>query len=139
MGDLFYLTVKTLDGGEKGVTCCANGFYLNDSVERSLFSPAPSMKKSSASGKPMGAFSYTLVGCLNQISPAFGKSLERYLNQIITTEPYFLMQPNQPIYHWANFQELKQNTLGSQQELTEVVTPLYGLDPRGIRDWNEEF
>jgi len=29
-GDLFYLTVKTLDVGERGITCCANGFYLNN-------------------------------------------------------------------------------------------------------------
>lgn len=23
--------------------------------------------------------------------------------------------------------------------MSEVVTPLYGLDPKGIRDWNEEY
>jgi hypothetical protein len=23
--------------------------------------------------------------------------------------------------------------------MSEVVTPLYGLNPRGMRDWNEEY
>ena len=41
-GDLYYLTVKTLDAGEKGITCSVNGFYVNDSIERINFSPQPS-------------------------------------------------------------------------------------------------
>jgi len=47
VGDLFYLTVKTLDAGEKGITCCVNGFYVNDSIEKSVFSPTPAKSKSS--------------------------------------------------------------------------------------------
>jgi hypothetical protein len=137
-GDLFYLTVKTLDAGERGITCCTNGFYINDSVEKSHFNPLPTQRKS-ASGQSLGAFSYTLVGCLRQISPAFSKNLEIYLNQVIKTEPYFLMKPAQKIHHWANFEEPKSSEVGSQEELSEVITPLYGLDPKGIRDWNEEF
>ena len=27
----------------------------------------------------------------------------------------------------------------SQGKLSEVVNPLFGLDPKGIRDWNEEY
>jgi hypothetical protein len=59
VGDLLYLTVKTLDAGEKGITCCVNGFYQNDSVEKGIFSPQPSKKRA------VVAFSYTLIGCLN--------------------------------------------------------------------------
>lgn len=44
-GDLFYLTVKTLDVGEKGITCCVNGFYVNNSVEGQTFNPSPSVRK----------------------------------------------------------------------------------------------
>ena len=73
-GDLFYLSVKTLDAGEKGITCCVNGFYMNDSIEKGTFSPTPSAKKN-MSGNKSGAFSYTLIGCLNQISGSFGKNL----------------------------------------------------------------
>ena len=75
-GDLFYLTVKTLDAGEKGITCCANGFYVNNSVERNTFNPLP--RKTGP--KQNTSFSYTLIGCLNQISPLFGKSLSQYFN-----------------------------------------------------------
>lgn len=80
VGDLFYLTVKTLDVGEKGITCCVNGFYLNENVERSSFNPLPSQKKSAITGKSSAAFSYTLIGCLNQISGVFSKNLEVYMN-----------------------------------------------------------
>lgn len=33
-GDLFYLTVRTLDAGEHGITCTVNGFYKNDNIEK---------------------------------------------------------------------------------------------------------
>jgi len=79
-GDLFYLTVKTLDAGEKGITCCVNGFYVNNSAEKSQFNPGPSNKKSTVSGKSNPGYSYTLIGCLNQISAQFGKNLEKYIN-----------------------------------------------------------
>lgn len=78
-GDLFYLNVKTLDQGDKGITCSVNGFYMNDSVEKNNFSPKPS-SRASAGGKQASAFSYTLVGCLHQISSQFGKNLEVYIN-----------------------------------------------------------
>lgn len=138
-GDLFYLTVKTTDVGERGVTCSVNGFFVNDSVEKSTFSPAPSTRKSQ-NGKSNPAFSYTLIGCLNQISPAFSKNLETYVNQLISAEQYFLTKPSLPVHHWTGFpQDKKQNEKWSQTELSEVVNPLYGLDPRGLRDWNEEY
>ena len=35
VGDLFYLTVKTLDSGEHGITCSINGFFKNDNIEKS--------------------------------------------------------------------------------------------------------
>ena len=61
------------------------------------------------------------------------------MNQIMNTEQYFLTNPSVPVYHWTCFDEklIKQNC--DQNQLSEVVNPLYGLDPKGIRDWNEEF
>ena len=85
VGDLFYLVVKTVDAGEHGITCSVNGFYRNDNVEKQHFSPGPSITRSPCA-------SYTLVGCLYQISPNFGKNLEKYFNSILVTEPYFLTQ-----------------------------------------------
>lgn len=41
-GDLFYLVVKTMDHGDFGITCCVNGFYRNDSIEKQQFQPGPS-------------------------------------------------------------------------------------------------
>ena len=99
-GDLFYLTVKTADSGERGITCCVNGFYVNDSVEKGVFSPGPSQRKTQA-GKPTASYSYTLIGCLNQISVSFGKNMQKYINQILNTEQYFLTKPNLPVYEWA--------------------------------------
>ncbi len=62
VGDIFYLTVKTLEGNEQGITCCSNGFYKNNNIEKTQFNPTPFTK-----GNP--CYSYTLVGCLYQISP----------------------------------------------------------------------
>ena len=69
-GDLFYLVVRTLENPslEHVITCTINGFYKNDSVEKSVFSSSPSSR-----GNP--CFSYTLAGCLNQLSPTFSKNL----------------------------------------------------------------
>jgi protein TIF31 len=42
-------------------------------------------------------------------------------------------------YHWTSFEEKKLNAVANQEQLSDVVNPLYGLDPKGIRDWNEEY
>lgn len=93
VGDIFYLSVKTLEGNEWGITCSVNGFYKNNSVEKLVFNPLPYTK-----GHPCS--SYTLVGCLHQLSSTFGKNLEVYINSILKTEPYFLTQPAMPIHFW---------------------------------------
>ena len=110
-GDLFYLTVKTTDAGEKGVTCTVNGFYLNDSAERGVFSPGPSQKvwSNEAGKKKQGAYSYTLAGLLHQISPSFGKNLQEYFNQLLTSESYFVMQPHVKVYPWICNDDRKTN------------------------------
>lgn len=133
-GDLFYLVVKTLDHGDIGVTCCVNGFYRNDSVEKHSFAPGPSTKHNPC-------FSYSLVGCVHQLSPAFGKNLETYIESILNTEPYFLTQPALPVHFWV----VEEDKLHAQRlaqlkdDSASTLIPLYGLDPKGIRDWNEEF
>ena len=58
VGDIFYLTVKTVDVGEVGITCCNNGFFKNDNIEKVSFSPEPTKR-----GNP--CYSYTLVGCIH--------------------------------------------------------------------------
>ena len=137
VGDLFYLVVKTVDSGEHGITCSVNGFYRNDNVEKQHFSPGPSTTRSPC-------LSYTLVGCLYQLSPSFGKNLEKYFNSILTTEPYFLTQlplTAQGTFSWIvpDSQVLPSNgKLANSADETTLV-PLFGLDPRGVRDWNEEF
>lgn len=96
--------MKTLDVGERGITCCVNGFFVNNNVEGSVFNPSPSNKKS-ASGKSNPAFSYTLIGCLNQVSPQFGKNLEKYINEILRTEQTIIMSPFVPVQSWLTFQD----------------------------------
>jgi hypothetical protein len=86
VGDLFYLIVRLLNGSDVGITCTVNGFFRNDSQEKSHFAPGPAQ----APRDP--CYSYTLVGCLYQLSAAFGQNLEKYLNSILATEPYFLTQ-----------------------------------------------
>lgn len=128
-GDLLYLTVRTLQGQEHGITCCASGFYKNDSNERYTFSPDASRRHSPC-------FSYTLVGTLSRLSEEFARNLETYMNSLLKTEPYFLFQQAQTRYSWLvnSPEELRKN-----KEDSQTLQPLFGLDPKGIRDWNEEF
>lgn len=127
------MTVRTLDAGEHGITCTVNGFYKNDNIEKQQFQPGTTKR-----GNP--CFSYTLVGTLYQISPVFGKNLEQYINSILNTEPYFLTQPALPVHHWISLEEKNVNLkLMKQDDSNQTLIPLYGLDPKGIRDWNEEF
>lgn len=129
VGDLFYLVLRPIEGGEVGITCSVNGFFRNDSVEKSSFQPGPSQQRNPC-------FSYTLVGTIYQVSPGFGKNLEKYLNSILVTEPYFLTQL--PLIS-QNHSWLAVETKAAPQTDESALTPLYGLDPRGVRDWNEEF
>lgn len=128
-GDLLYLTVRTLNGQEHGITCSPGGFFKNDSNERSHFSPEPSKRQNPC-------FSYTLVGTLARLSQEFGSNLETYINSLLQAEPYFLVNSPHERYSWLvhNAQEeLKTQNDG------QTLQPLYGLDPKGVRDWNEEF
>lgn len=131
VGDLFYLVVRPLEGGEIGITSSVNGFFRNDSQEKVHFAPGPSQSRNPC-------FSFTLVGTLYQLSPSFGKNLEKYLNSILITEPYFLTQlPLTAQNHsWLEIDTTYKSTTQTDES---SLTPLYGLDPRGIRDWNEEF
>lgn len=81
-----------------------------------------------------------MIGCLNQISPQFGKNLERYLNAILKTEQTILLQPTAPVHNWVSFQDKPAaETAASQEELGDFLNPLNGIDPKGTRDWNEEY
>lgn len=47
-----------------------------------------------------------------------------------------MTQPALPVHHWIVEEERKPET---KDEASSTLVPLYGLDPKGIRDWNEEF
>jgi hypothetical protein len=87
LGDLAYINVKILEqpNAEVGITCSTNGFFRNDSSV-SGFSAAPSTRFAPC-------YSYTLAGCLNQVSQQFSENLQVYLKSILTSESYFLSQP----------------------------------------------
>ena len=132
-GDLFYLVVRTLEnpGLEHCITCSVNGFFKNDSVEKATFSSNPSTRSDPC-------FSYTLAGCLNQLSPTFSKNLQEYLESILQTEPYFFIKVG-----WAETPWIRQPEqpvkVSSAEDLSQTISPLFGYDPKAMRDWNEEF
>lgn len=59
----------------------------------------------------------------------------------MNTEPYFLTQPALPVHFWITQEDtLNAHKLSAiKDETASTLVPLYGLDPKGIRDWNEEF
>ncbi len=132
-GDLFYLVVRTLENPsyEHGITCSVNGFYKNDSSERVQFAPLPSQKSNKC-------YSYTLAGCLNQLSAAFGKNLQTYLASILKCEPYFISPIAQAVNPWFVKDE-KKIKVSTSEAVSQTVTPTHGCDPKQNREWNEEF
>ena len=132
-GDLFYLTVRTLENpsAEHCITACVNGFYRNDSSERVSFNPSPSQRTNPC-------YSYTLAGCLNQLSPLFGKNLQTYLESILKTDSYFISPIAHQVNHWLAPVE-KPIKVSNLDSLSQTICPLFGYDPRTMRDWNEEF
>lgn len=132
-GDLFYLVVRTLENPhvDHCITCSVNGFFKNDSSEKSAFSPGPSQRASPC-------FSYTLAGCLAQLSPAFQRNLQTYLGSILRTEPYFITPIATPVDSWLARAE-GQVRVANFEGVKETICPLHGYDPSIMRDWNEEF
>jgi len=131
-GDIFYLTVRLLENSsyEHGITCTTNGFFRNDSGHN-VFSPLPATKANPC-------FSYTLVGCLVQLSQSFAKNLEVYLKSILDTEPFFLTPAPQHQDSWLEQPESKIQVCAADS-LGQTIVPLYGIDPKQMHDWNEEF
>ena len=120
-GDLMYLMVKFVDGSEVGVTCCINGFYRNDSSEKSRYDPTPTTR-----GKP--CFATTLAGCLYQVNQNFARNLESHLNAVLAAEPYLLTGLQTPVqYKW----------IAEKEDGVDMSN--FGADPNSIREWNEEF
>lgn len=132
-GDIFYLTVRTMENPsyEHCITCSVNGFYKNDSSERVSFSPSPSTRSNPC-------FSYTLAGCLNQLSGLFTRNLQTYMKSILHCEPYFISPISQPVTHWLVPKE-KEIKVSNFEGVGQTISPLYGYDPSTMRDWNEEF
>ena len=56
---------------------------------------------------------------------------------MLNTEEYLLTHPTLKKFNWLCKDQ--KVPAASQAELNETVTPLYGLDPKGVRDWNEEY
>jgi len=52
-----------------------------------------------------------------------------------------LTQPPLPVHFWIVQEDLinSQKLQSVKDETASTLVPLYGLDPKGIRDWNEEF
>jgi len=114
-GDLVYLVVRTLENPsvEQGITCSVNGFFRNDNVERQLEQPLPSQKSNPC-------FSYSLAGCVNQMSPSFGRNLQTYLASILKCEPYFISPIAQPIEAWIET-EKKRITVSNSEGVCQSI------------------
>lgn len=80
-GDLLYIKIKTLEGGEHVITCNSRGFYVNNSVENLSFDPSPSQKVNPC-------FSHSLVGLMYQLSDKFSERIEEHINKLLRADPF---------------------------------------------------
>lgn len=129
-GDLFYLSIKTLEGEILNVTANVTGFYVNNSSENKF---DPSMKISGKSNKD-----FSLLDLLVSISPKFSEQLlendqvqgevapELYINppSTLLSNPW-LVTPSVPV-----------------SDLSRSQTFYFegGFDGADIvKDWNKEY
>ena len=77
-GDLFYLTVKTLEGSAVHITAIPSGFYVNKTTEEA-FDPSPA---------EISCKGYTLVDTLKQVSSLFNKNFTVIQKQSLKRNPY---------------------------------------------------
>jgi len=129
-----YLTVRTLEqpNSEQGITCSVNGFYKNDSLG-ARFSPEPNTSNA--------CFSYTLAGCIHQISNQFSEKFQLFLGSILHCEAYFITQPiaktEEP---WLISQAELEKEHGFKAAFGKAPdSEMHGFELAAPRDWNEEY
>lgn len=64
--------------------------------------------------------------------------MQTYLGSILKSEPYFISQISQPVTHWIARKE-KKISVSNFEGVGQTICPLFGFDPRQLREWNEEF
>ena len=132
-GDLLYIKIKTLEGGEHVITCNSRGFYINNSVGDTVFDPIPTQRINPC-------YSHSLVGLLHQLSDRFSKKIEEHVNKIVSADPFWISNINNPISDWASpsyLDHAESNYFKINNE--EAISGYYGLESKGTRDWNEEI
>ena len=55
------------------------------------------------------------------------------------TEPYFISPIVKNGEHWIARSADKKVIVSQFDEHSQTICPLYGYDPKQIRDWNEEY
>ncbi len=133
------------------ITACTRGFYLNNSYDPDHFDPTPKSRASSL-------LSHTLPDLLAKASPKFRSAFKGHLESGKEIDPILTVGSLLPTRRWLVKEEeigreganqLRAvgeaglihplNMSGSPPQHDDSANGLYGLDPKGIRDWNEEY
>ena len=70
----------------------------------------------------------------------FSANLQILMNSILKTEPYFLTRIPPSNESWlASSNAQPAVKVSNADDLSQTLTPLYGLDPQNYRDWNDEM
>ena len=60
------------------------------------------------------------------------------MSSILKTEPYFFIKVPLPETPWI--QQYSQTIkVSNAEDLSSTINPLFGYDPKAMRDWNEEY
>jgi len=131
LGDLFYLTVTTLEGNTVHITAIPSGFYVNKTIDKK-FDPTPA---------EISCKGYTLVDTLKQVSSLFNKNFAIIQKQSLKRNPYEVIPVPYPTFTWCKPEtEHTYDTLRAEEAyVPNSTSDEMSLGMMSSRDWNEEL
>ncbi|KAJ1496348.1 clustered mitochondria-domain-containing protein [Baffinella frigidus] len=130
-GDLVYLDVVLCDDRACVVTATARGFYVNCTPSTGA-TRVLNPERDTAS-----TLSYTLVGLLNQLSPAFKRNIVKLMVAHASRDPLEAIAHQSVISPWVVAP--RDAHAPDPHRLEDWVANAYGMEGGTIsRDWNEE-
>lgn len=128
-GDLLYLYVVTMEGKRYHLTCCTQGFFVNQSTD-DMFDPTIA---------PSNTICHSLVDLLSHLSAAFKRNFVQIQKRRRDKHPFERVGTPYQVYSWLAPQlEHYVDTIRAEDASSSKLGYEEHL-PGQVRDWNEEL
>lgn len=129
-GDLFYLTIKTLEGENVNVTASVSGFFINNTTDNRF---DPSIKQSAKVSK-----TFSLLNMLVALSPKFSEQVKANDQVYAKIAPELYVQPSSLLL--SNPWLAQKSEPAADLARSQVAYFQSGSVDAGLsKDWNAEY